>query len=219
MDTKLNKEITRKIGPHGRVRLSKPRIPPMSDEEYNKKLDKFVDESVWTKEVQFVVDKFNSYKGIIINAFKAFMEHSEFYLRSAMLGHHIISQSSLPERDREILILRIGWLCGAEYVWAQHKMIGAMSGLRMKEIRRITKGADAEGWDPFNATLIRAVDEFYRDCFISETTWKALTEHYNKQQIIDLIITVGWYNSMCMLLNTLGVQLDDGFTGFPKEKK
>ncbi|MFX1450421.1 MAG: carboxymuconolactone decarboxylase family protein [Promethearchaeota archaeon] len=218
MNTKLIKEITRNIGPHGRVRLSKPRIPPMSDEEYNKKWEKLVNESEWAKEVQFLIDKTISNKGRNYNVFKGCMEHQESFMRYLMWLYHILFHLTLPDRDREILILRIGWLCGSEYEWAQHKIIGAMSGLKTKEIRRITEGPDAEGWDPFDATLIRAVDELYKDCFISEPTWKALAERYDKRQLIDLISTVGMYEYVCMFLNTLGVPLDEGFTGFPKKK-
>ncbi|MFX1450096.1 MAG: carboxymuconolactone decarboxylase family protein [Promethearchaeota archaeon] len=219
MNTELKKEISRKVGPYDRIRLSKPRIPPMSDEECIKKFEKFADESEWAKEVQFVIDKVNTYKGKIYNWMKVYMEHPELFMRSLMLIYHVLSQSTLPDRDREILIIRISWLCGAEYVWAQHKILGAMSGLKTKEIRRITEGPDAEGWSPIDATLIQAVDELYTNCLISENTWKILAEHYDKRQLIDLLSTVGWYNSVCMFLNTLGAPLDEGFTGFPKEKK
>jgi alkylhydroperoxidase family enzyme len=221
MPTKLEKEISRKIGPYGRIRLSKPRIPPVNDEEFIKKAEKFVDESEWAKEAQFVINYLRnlSAQQRRINVFKTWMEYPESFMRNLMWGFHILGQSTLPGRDRELLILRIGWLCGAEYEWSQHKMIGSMSGLKTKEIRRITKGPDAEGWDPFDATLIRAVDELYTDCFISEATWNTLAERYDKRQLIDLIFTIGTYNSICMFLNTLGVQLDEGFSGFPKEKE
>lgn len=224
MPTKLEKENNRKIGPYGRTRLSKPRIPPVNDEDLINQAEKIADESEWAKEVQIIIDHINSLKNSSaplsrINVFKTWMQYPESLMRNLMWGNHILSQSTLPGRDRELLILRIGWLCGAEYEWSQHKVIGSMKGLRTKEIRRITKGPDAEGWDPFDAALIRAVDELYTDCFISEATWNTLAERYNKRQLIDLIFTVGTYNSICMFLNTLGVQLDEGFSGFPKEKE
>ena len=37
---------------------------------------------------------------------------------------YILRDNSLAPRDREILILRIGWLCQAEYEWAQHVRVG-----------------------------------------------------------------------------------------------
>ncbi len=219
MQKKSGKENSRKIGPHDRIRLSKSRIPPLSAEEFTKKIEKFSDKSEWDKEVQFIINSMKLFKlSGSINVFKTWMKYPESFMRNLMWLFHILRRAKLPDRDREILILRIGWLCGAEYEWSQHKNLGLMSGLRGKEIRRITKGPDAEGWDSFDAALIRAADELYTDCFISEATWNTLAERYDNQQLIDLIFSVGTYNSICMFLNTLGVQLDKGFSGFPKEK-
>ena len=36
--------------------------------------------------------------------------------------------------------------------------------------------------------------------------------------MIDLIMTVGAYDMVAMALNSLGVQLDEGIPGFPKQK-
>jgi len=95
-------------------------------------------------------------------------------------------------------------------------VIGKQAGLNDDEIKRITEGPDAPGWNPFDATLLRAVDELYTDAFISDTTWKKLSERYDTHQLLDLIFTVGQYNAVSMALNTLGVPLDEGIQGFPK---
>ena len=124
-------------------------------------------------------------------------------------------KSTLPPRDREILILRIGWLCQAEYEWGQHVIIGKQCGLNDEEIIRIIEGPDVEGWNSFDAALLRAVDELYIDAFISDSTWQNLSEKYNTHQLIDLVFTVGQYNLVSMVLNTLGVQLEEGIDGFP----
>ena len=119
--------------------------------------------------------------------------------------------SSLPARDRELLILRIGWLCYSKYEWSWHAR-GAKDGglLSDDEINRIMEGPDAERWDPFDAILLRAVDELYTDTFITDETWNALTERYNTHQIMDLVFTVGNYNMLAMALNSFGVQLEEG---------
>ena len=127
----------------------------------------------------------------------------------------MLNKSTLPPRDREILILRIGWLCRSEYEFGQHVVIGRREGLSAEEIERITLGPDAEGWDPFDATLLRAVDELHGDAFLSDATWNELAVRYDTMQLMDLVFTVGQYNLVSMALNTLGVQQDEGFPGFP----
>src|SRR5207302_412512 len=110
-----------------------------------------------------------------------------------------------PPRDREILILRIGWLCRAEYEWGQHVLIGKAAGLTDDEIERITRGPDAPGWDPFEAALLRATDELHEDSFVSDGTWKTLAERYSTEQLMDVVFTVGQYTLVSMALNSFGV--------------
>jgi 4-carboxymuconolactone decarboxylase len=122
--------------------------------------------------------------------------------------------STLPPREREILILRIGWLCQAEYEWGQHVIFGKAAGLTDAEIARIKEGPDAAGWAPFDATLLRATDELHKDACISDVTWAALSERYTPAQCMDVVFAVGQYNLVSMALNTFGVQLDKGVKGF-----
>jgi len=154
--------------------------------------------------------------GRIINIFTTLARHEKLLKRWLVFARHILGKSSLPAREREILILRIGWLCQAEYEWGQHVKIGKENGLTDDEIQGIIEGPDSNKWNKFDATLLRAVDELYYDSFISDPTWKTLTEQYNTQQLIDLVFTVGQYNLISMALNTLGVQLEDDTKGFPK---
>ena len=122
----------------------------------------------------------------------------------------------LPRNVGSIAILRIGWLCRCEYEWGQHVVIGRKAGLSEDEIRRIARGPSAPGWDPFEATLLGAVNELHADSMIGNTTWSALAARYNTQQLLDLVFTVGQYTLVSMALNTLGVQLDAGLAGFPE---
>ena len=66
--------------------------------------------------------------------------------------------------------------------------------------------------------LLRAADELHRDSRIGDATWSALSAHYETQQLMDLVFTVGQYTLVSMVLNSFGVQLDEGITGFPRPR-
>ncbi|MGD0321547.1 MAG: carboxymuconolactone decarboxylase family protein [Acidimicrobiales bacterium] len=119
----------------------------------------------------------------------------------------------IPARERELLILRTGWNCRAEYEWAQHAILGRQAGLTGEEIERVATGS-FEGWDGFDATLLRAADELHESWCISDTTWALLAERYDTQQLIELPMLVGHYHLVAMTLNSLGVQLDEGLSGW-----
>jgi alkylhydroperoxidase family enzyme len=130
----------------------------------------------------------------------------------------VLFKSTISPRERELLILRTGWNCRAEYEWGQHVLIGKQVGITDDEIDRITRGPDAPGWDPFDATLLRAADELHRDSRIGDATWSALGARYDTQQMIDVVFAVGQYTMVSMALNSLEVQLDEGIEGFPRSR-
>jgi 4-carboxymuconolactone decarboxylase len=183
------------------MKLSTPRITPLTEAE-------------WTDEQRKVLEPYYK-EGRVYNVIATLARHWEASKKFGVWGNHIMGNTStLPPRERELLILRIGWLCQAEYEWGQHVIFGKGAGLTDAEIARIKEGPDAAGWDPFDATLLRAVDELHADALISDTTWAALSQRYNTQQLMDVVFTVGQYNLVSMALNTFGVQLDKGVKGF-----
>ena len=128
---------------------------------------------------------------------------------------YLLQDSSLPVRDRELLILRIGWLNHGAYEWAAHTGLARGVGITDEQLRRILQGPDAPGWSAWETTLLRAADELHSNALIADATWANLAERYDQRQLMELVFTVGQYNMVAMYLNSLGVQFEDGFEGFP----
>jgi alkylhydroperoxidase family enzyme len=138
-------------------------------------------------------------------------------LCSAWLGFtdYLLQDSSLPTRDRELLILRIGYLNSGSYEWAAHRGLARSVGISDEEMLRITEGPDASGWSDWDSTLLRAADELHANALVSDSTWNTMAERYDQRQLMEAVFTVGQYNLVAMYLNSLGVQFDEGFQGFP----
>lgn len=185
-----------------RIRPTRPRLNPIPENE-------------WTEEQRLALQTFKRKDGRVMNVFTTIARNIKLAGKYFPFTRYLLFESSLPFREREILILRIGWLCRSEYEFGQHTRIARRSGLTDEEILRITKGPDDPAWDPFDAALLRAVDELYADACITDDTWNTLAERYNENQLIDLIMTVGQYNLVSMFLNTAGVRRDEGVAGFP----
>ena len=184
------------------MRLSAPRIAPL-------------DEKDWTEETRHELGRLEG-EGRTFNVFRTLANHPKLLRRWLVFANHVLFKSTVSAREREILILRIGWLCQAEYEFAQHVQIGRRAGLTDADIQRIVDGPEAAGWDPFEAALVRAADELRRDAIVSDATWKVLSSRYSREQLIDAVFTVGQYTLVSMALNTLGVQLDPGLEGFAR---
>jgi len=185
------------------MRLRQPRIAPLP-------------ESAWDEETRVMLRAGPGGRGPVLNIFATLAHHPKLLKRWLVFGNHVLAKSTLAPRERELVILRVGWLCRAEYEWGQHAAIGRAAGLSEAEIQRIADGPGAPGWSALDRLLLEAVDELHRDAMIGDATWRALAERLSTQQLIDLLFAVGQYTLVSMALNTLGVQLEPGVAGFPE---
>ena len=157
----------------------------------------------------------NKVNGSVVNIFRVLMNHPKLARSWSRFAGYILGQQTLPAREREILILRIGWLNQAQYEWEQHVRIGKSAGLTDAEIDQITKGPKA-GWDRNDAALVQAADDLFENSVVSDETWKTLSERYNTEQMMDAVFTIGQYNLVSWALNSFGVPLDDYLPGSKK---
>ncbi|MEM9621895.1 MAG: carboxymuconolactone decarboxylase family protein, partial [Pseudomonadota bacterium] len=153
-------------------------------------------------------------QGRIFNIFRTLTNHPQLARRWMVFANHILGKSTLNARDRELLILRIGYLCQAGYEWGQHVLIARDVGMSDDEIRACKTGAQTPGLSEQDQLLFTATDELHADAHISDATWQGLLQYYNTQQMMDLVFTVGQYNLVSMALNSFGVQADEGLPGW-----
>lgn len=184
------------------MRLAAPRIEPLDMER--------LDEAQAEVLAPFADPDNKVGGGRVLNIFRTLAHAPKALAAFLGWGNYILSRrNALPEREREMVILRTGWLCRSGYEFAQHTRIGKACGLADEEIARIKAGPDAPGWTPLESAMLRAADELVADHFVSNETWAALEELGNKGRM-DLVFTVGQYTQVSMMLNSFGIQLEDG---------
>ena len=184
------------------MRLNSPRVMPLSFGEYR---------SLYWSQFGQNVPETQSVNNITLT----WARHPALMIAQKSYQRYLHAGSLLPLKDQELVILRVGWLCQAEYEFGHHTVNGKKAGLTDADILLVTEGPEAAGWTAFQATLLRAVDELFEDHILSQTTWDALSERYDIRQLMDLLVIVGRYWSMSIVLNSLGVQRDQGNPGFP----
>jgi alkylhydroperoxidase family enzyme len=180
-----------------RPRPTSPRLEPLDPSTLDEETRRYVPEGA-------------------LNIFRTLAHHPKLLKRWQVFGNHILNKSTLPARERELVILRVGWRCRAEYEFGQHTLIGRALGVSDAEIEALTRPLDEFAWSAVDRVLLDAADELYDDQCITDDTWSALTQTWTDQQVLDVIFTVGQYSLVSMALNSCGVQLDAGVPGFPR---
>ena len=149
-----------------------------------------------------------------LNIFRTLARNEPLFKAFARLGGHLLRRGVVPARDREIVILRVGWRCGSEYEFGQHTVIGLDAGLTADEVRRIaTDGLD--GWSDDDAALLLMSDELCRDDLVSDETWKRLSARWSDDDLLELLVLAGYYRLVSGMLNSAGVALEATTPGWP----
>lgn len=157
----------------------------------------------------------NRIGGRDLNLFRVLMHHPKLTRRWTVFAGHVLQKQTVPLRERELLILRIGWLNQAEYEWAQHVEIAKRGGISEAEIEQVKLGPRGH-WNAHEAALLQAVDDLYNNSVVSDETWAALSAKYSTEQMMDVVFTIGQYNLVSWALNSFGVPLDDFLPGAKK---
>ena len=167
-------------------------------------------ESDWAEDTRALLDGLRR-----LNIFTVLAHHPDLLKRWLVFGNHILAGSTLPARERELVILRTGWLCRSDYEFGQHRVLGTRAGLTDDEIVRVTEADISEGWPKRERTLLLVTDQLVAEHRLSDALWTALSADWSLQQTMDIVFTVGQYVLVSTALNTFQVPLDEGLEGFP----
>ena len=182
-----------------------PRIPPLPEPEWDETIAPILQASTPGLQGRLGDN----------NIFSTLARHQRLMRAWLPFGGFLLARGVLPARERELLILRTGWNCSSAYEWGQHVRISEALGMEREEILRVAGGAEAEGWSPADAALLRAADELHADAKISERTWAELSESHDERGLIEIAMLVGHYHMVAFAMNSLEVELDEGLEGLP----
>ncbi|MFF9410345.1 carboxymuconolactone decarboxylase family protein [Streptomyces anandii] len=149
--------------------------------------------------------------GGVANVFTTLVRHPSLFRHFLPFGSHLLRDGRLPDRTRELLILRTACNTRAGYEWGRHVPLARAAGVTDEEIQRVGTGPDAPGWAPADADLLRAADELHRDACLSAATWSALAAGHDEAQLIEITMLVGQYHMVAFFLNSAGTRLEPGY--------
>ena len=144
--------------------------------------------------------------GDIPEYFRTMIKHPELFRCQLEMGT-VIFKGQLSPRERELAVLRVGWLMRAPYEWGEHVNIGRRVGLSAEEIARTIDGSSAPGWTEHEAAILRGVEELLAEQSISDATWAILAKSWSEPQLIEFPMMVGQYVATALVQNTLRIRL------------
>ncbi|MDE2303031.1 MAG: carboxymuconolactone decarboxylase family protein [Sphingomonadales bacterium] len=123
-------------------------------------------------------------------------------------GKHMLVTNTTPLRDRELVILRLGWRLRSEYEWHNHVGYALKLGMSLEEIAAVKQGPDAPNWNEHDRSVLAAVDELLDTNDLSDASWAALSAFYDRRQIMDFVLMVGHYAMTAWAINAFRMPLE-----------
>jgi alkylhydroperoxidase family enzyme len=195
--------MTEIASPLGSLRPSSPRIQPVTD--------------VSDEVAAILGGGINSPAGTPLNIFGTIAHHPRLLKRFMNFAGLFLNKGLLPAREREIVILRVGWNCQSVYEFGQHTIIGERVGLTMEEITAVTRDISEHNWNARDIALLEMSDDLCADNCVSQQTWEKLSRDWKEDELIELVMVAGTYRLVSGFLNTMGVELDADTPGWPEQ--
>jgi alkylhydroperoxidase family enzyme len=144
-----------------------------------------------------------------LNILGTFAQHPDLAAAFWVFNGHILNTSTLSPRQTELAILRVALRRGSDYEWQQHLHAARLCGITDDEVVAIGARDGDHQWSAADDALLTAVDELIDDGTLTDETWAVLSSSMSRQQVIDVIFTVGAYVTIAMLMGVAEIRLDD----------
>jgi alkylhydroperoxidase family enzyme len=180
-----------------------PRIPNLPHEE-------------WTDAARAVFSFFGEpgawENGSRTNLQMVMAQHPPLGMAFNIFGKHLLLDSTLPIRPRELVVLRISWHLKADYEWHYHVGYALTAGLTLDEVGGIREGPDAPVWvgKEADSAVLSVVDELWKTSQVTDATWAALSRHFSRQQLMDMVFTIGNYVMLSWAIAAFKMPLEEG---------
>jgi 4-carboxymuconolactone decarboxylase len=149
--------------------------------------------------------------------FRTLLIHPDLAARMRPLGSALLGHGQVEARDREIVVLRTCARCGAEYEWGVHAVaFGQSVGLTEEQIAATALDTtDDRTWSKTDRLLLALADELYETDRIADALWDELVTTWQPAQLLELIVTAGWYRTLSYVINAARIQHEPWAARFP----
>ena len=151
--------------------------------------------------------------GLIPGVTATMLRHLDLNDAQTEMGIMLAGKGKISPRERELAVLRVGWVTGAPFEWSEHVVIARRCGITAEEIGRVIEGGAAAGWTGHEAALLTAVDELLSLFMLTDATWAALADTWDERQLMEFPVLVGVYAATAMQQNSLRVATEGGKPG------
>ena len=124
------------------------------------------------------------------------------------LGAALLRESELDPQLRELVIIRVGVLCRAEYEVHQHIRLARRAGVAQEKIDALRDGPDAAAFSKLERAALRYADQVVLNVKAGASTFNAIADNLSHREMAELTLIIGYYMMVSRFLENFEVELE-----------
>jgi 4-carboxymuconolactone decarboxylase len=144
----------------------------------------------------------NNTTGLQNPPFKVYMRDPELADKLEHVSDYVRWGTGLEPRLTELAIMITARNWSNQWIWRGHYRLGVRGGLDPSVGADIAAGKRPDKMKPDEAILYNYAMEMYRDKAVSDATFAAAVKQFGEKGLIDLVATMGYYDTVAMTLIT-----------------
>ncbi len=156
-----------------------------------------------------IFDEFERERGVPpANIHRVMANAPNLMRRFASFAHELRNHTALDPRLRELALMTIGRLTGAEYEFVHHWNIALRAGVRRAQLERLAEFETSPEFDEQERGVMRYATEVTTSIKVSDRTFSALRGFLDNRRIMELAMNVAVYNAVARIIVPMEVELE-----------
>src|SRR5580693_10771565 len=100
----------------------------------------------------------------------------------------LMFRNKAAARTRELIILRVGWRTGSEYVFCNHVRFSRELGIRDEDILGVRDPQRCHSYNETDRMVLDLADELHEHAEVARSTRAALEKAFTSEELVELLL-------------------------------
>lgn len=142
------------------------------------------------------------------NIFRALANTPGLLRRFLALGGELRNATALDPKLRELALMTVGRLTGAEYEFVHHWNIALRVGVAREKLEHLAEFETSPLFSQEERAVMKYAAEATQNIKVSDATFEALRGFLDTRRLMELVQNVAFYNMVVRVLIPLGVEVE-----------
>lgn len=154
-----------------------------------------------------IYDDYESVRGVGPSVIHRAIANSPDILRAYMpISNALRFGTKLDARLRELAIVMVGHVTASAYEVEAHTRFALKAGVSEAQLNQLSAFETSSVYGDQERAVLRYAEEVTRENRISSATWAALEAQFDREEITEIVLQVGFYNTVVRILGAFDIQ-------------